>query len=171
MSGAHRAGGDRHLRKVCFTQLFSKEFPDWFSGENFFTAFASAAVKTSREMALLGKQPISSAVLRCLSEPGKARRARQSPQSRLASNSWSFFPSGAPGGADAPRQRCCCCARSAGSGAGPASAASGGAALPTGWNSEISQNSFQNHSRAPPCPALPSPLRPGLGVTGFKARV
>lgn len=35
MSGAHRAGGDRHLRKVCFTQLFLKEVPDWFPGENF----------------------------------------------------------------------------------------------------------------------------------------
>lgn len=194
MSGAHRAGGDRHLRKVCFTQLFLKEVPDWLPGEIFFTAFASVAVKTSHEMVLLSKQPISSAAVHCPSaelpseqargagEGSAGRKARQSPHSQLASNSLSFFTSEAP-----LASRDCRCPAAVlptalqsprGPGAGGAgepavllATSSGSSPSDGGWNSVVFKGSFKNHSVALWCPAFPSLLRLGLDVIGFKDRV
>lgn len=94
-------------QKGLFYPTFPQGSPRLIPWREFFTAFASVAVKTSPEMVLLSKQPISSRALHCPSaelpseqargagEGSAGREARQSPHSQFASNSLSFSTSGA----------------------------------------------------------------------------
>lgn len=131
----------------------------------FFTAFASAAVKSSHEMALLSKKPISrpvahgpSAQLR-LSQRGEDKLGR-APTASSELQQLGLSPIGtalAPGSSDAPRQR----SRSAGTrGASPAAASSGSSAP------SPPRRSSKTRPRAPGCPPLPAQM--GLRVIGLK---
>lgn len=109
-------------QKGLFYPTFPQGSPRLIPRREFFTAFASVAVKTSHEMVLLSKQPISSPVVRCPSaelpvwastgraalegKPGRAHTA-SSPQTAWVSSQVKLLLP--PETADALQQCCLLC--------------------------------------------------------------